>query len=68
MRWHLVHADVDPADLHKKRMKRLAYVSRYANVTPAESRHYDSRWLSDFCDAIDEIVKEENTPRGTTDF
>jgi hypothetical protein len=43
---------------------KLAFVSRYGNVTPNESAFWDLGDLDDFARAIGEIVEQENkTPR-----
>lgn len=39
---------------------RLAYVARYAHVSPDEAARWDLFDLNDFAAAINEIVTEEN--------
>jgi hypothetical protein len=46
----------------KRQFKMLAYASRYGRAGEWMLRA-DSDWLRQFCEAIDELVTEENAPR-----
>lgn len=49
-------------ETYKARVKRLAYASRYGRAGEWMF-HVGSDFLDDFCEAVNEIVGEENTPK-----
>lgn len=52
---------------HEKRVtKTLAFLTRYTSISLSEALACDTSWLMLFADCVAEIVREENTARGTS--
>jgi hypothetical protein len=47
-------------------VKNEAYIARYGNVTPAESRRWRPFYRAAFIASLAQIVNEENGPRDDT--
>lgn len=53
-------AAVDWVDLRQRRLKQIAFLTHYTSLDPLDARQCDVEWLSDFAEAVAEIVREEN--------
>ena len=54
----------DPADHVRRLWRRLAFATRYGHTPLSEVLDLDERYLGEYCDALAQIVKEENAPKG----
>lgn len=45
--------------------KMLAFLTRYTSISLAEALACETRWLTLFAECVAEIVREENTARGS---
>lgn len=61
--WGLRAIPYDLPTVRARMWKRLAFASRYSSTPLSELLDLDSAYLSEYCQALAEILKEENTTK-----